>query len=102
MKVEVDGAFSLISFCGTDEPLDRGLRAAPFPVAPTAIPAVETPAPLVGTSPACLLNVRMLLLKRTFGMSPFRELQTSHVGAPAWFLSGAFWICLQLAGVGLR
>ena len=46
--------------------------------------------------PACLLTARTLLLKPAFGKSAL-----FRVGASAWFLSGAFWICLQLAGVRL-
>ena len=53
--------------------------------------------------PACLLTVRTLLLQRAFGTRPFTvDSRSSHVGASAWFLSSAFWICLQLAGTVQR
>ena len=53
--------------------------------------------------PTCLLMVHKVLLKYTFGTS--HSLWTggpSHVGGSVWFLSCAFWTCLQEAGVRLR
>ena len=73
--------------------MDRGLPAS-FPVAPAATPAVETPAPYAGTSQ--LACKRTLLLNVCLGPPLYCGLQT------VWFLSGAFWICLQLVGVRLR
>ena len=53
--------------------------------------------------PTCLLMVHKVLLKFTFGTSHSfrRDSRPCHVGS-SWFLSCAFWSCLQVAGVRLR
>ena len=48
--------------------------------------------------PSCSLTVRISLQRPTFGTILLHRTRASQVGASLWFISVAFWVCLELLG----